>query len=455
MISLGCAKNLVDAEIMLGSVLQRGMEITSRPEDADVLVVNTCAFIDSAKEESIEAILEAHQQRGLNRRPDQKLIVSGCMSQRFAKELRQEMPEVDAFIGLDQVTQLGEIVERIITNQSHASRGTDPTNDDVDLAFANTRPTYIPDYDTPRFRLTPAHFAYVKIAEGCNHPCSFCVIPQMRGKHRSRSPESVLAEIRALVREGVREINLISQDTTYYGMDLWPTKAGPRQPIDSTCGPTLAALLREIQQIEGEFWVRLLYTHPAHWSDELIETIAQSDKVARYVDIPLQHIDDSVLRRMRRETSRAHIENLIHKLRAGIPGLALRTTFIVGFPGETDAEFTGLLDFIRCVRFERLGIFKYSQEGGSRAAKLPEQIPAKIKNARYRTAMSVQQQIAHEIACEKVGRELRLLVDQPHIARSEGDAPDVDARVVLSKPAPVGEFIWRMITGSRGYDLLA
>ncbi len=461
MISLGCAKNLVDAEIMLGSVLQRGMEITSRPEDADVLVVNTCAFIDSAKEESIEAILEAHQQRGLNRRPDQKLIVSGCMSQRFAKELRQEMPEVDAFIGLDQVTQIGEIVERIITHQSHASHksyatdDTDATNDEVDLAFADTRPTYVPDYDTPRFRLTPAHFAYAKIAEGCNHPCSFCVIPQMRGKHRSRSPESVLAEIRALVREGVREINLISQDTTYYGMDLWSTKAGPRQPIDSTRGPTLAALLHEIQQIEGDFWVRLLYTHPAHWSDELIETIAHCDKVARYVDIPLQHIDDSVLRRMRRETSRAHIENLINKLRAGIPGLALRTTFIVGFPGETDAEFTRLLDFIRCVRFERLGIFKYSQEGGSRAAKMPGQIPAKIKNARYRAAMSVQQQIAHEIACEKVGRELRLLVDQPHIARSQGDAPDVDARVVLSKAAPVGEFIWRTVTGSRGYDLLA
>jgi ribosomal protein S12 methylthiotransferase len=461
MISLGCAKNLVDAEIMLGSVLQRGMEITSRPEDADVLVVNTCAFIDSAKEESVEAILEAHQQRGLNRRPDQKLIVSGCMSQRFAKELRQEMPEVDAFIGLDQVTQLGDIVERIITHQSHASHKsyatdeTDATNDDVDLAFADTRPTYIPDYDTPRFRLTPAHFAYAKIAEGCNHPCSFCVIPQMRGKHRSRPPKSVLAEIRALVREGVREINLISQDTTYYGMDLWPAKAGPRQPIDSTRGPTLAALLSEIQQIEGDFWVRLLYTHPAHWSDELIETIAQCDKVARYVDIPLQHIDDSVLRRMRRETSRAHIENSIHKLRTGIPGVALRTTFIVGFPGETDAEFASLLDFIRCARFERLGIFKYSQEEGSRAAKMPEQIPAKVKNARYRAAMSVQQQIAHEIAREKIGSELKLLVDQPYIARSEGDAPDVDARVVLSKPAPVGEFIRRRITGSRGYDLLA
>jgi len=459
MISLGCAKNLVDAEIMLGSVLQRGMEIASCPEDADVLVVNTCAFIDSAKEESIGAILEAHQQRGLSRRPHQKLIVSGCMSQRFAKELRQEMPEVDAFIGLDQVSELGAIVERVVAGIGDPGRREDDISGtgitDAGYNFVTPRPRYIPDYDTPRFRLTPSHFAYVKIAEGCNHPCSFCVIPQMRGKHRSRFPKSVLTEIRALVREGVREINLISQDTTYYGMDLWPSKAGPRQPIDSARGPTLAALLREIQEIEGEFWVRLLYTHPAHWSDELIETIAQCDKVARYIDIPLQHIDDSVLQRMRRETSRAHIENLIQKLRAGIPGVALRTTFIVGFPGETGAEFESLLDFIRRMRFDRLGIFKYSQEIGSRAAKMPGQIAAKIKNARYRDAMLVQQKIAHEIACEKVGRDLKLLVDQPHIARSESDAPDVDARVVLSKPASVGEFTWRRIAGSRGYDLLA
>src|SRR6266850_3747835 len=455
MISLGCAKNLVDAEIMLGSVLRRGMEITSRAEDADVLVVNTCAFIDSAKEESIEAILEAHQQRGLNKRSDQKLIVSGCMSQRFARELREEMPEVDAFIGLDQVARLGEIVEKMVMDQSHASHKSPATNNDLDLAFAEARPTYIPDYDTPRFRLTPAHSAYVKIAEGCNHPCSFCVIPQMRGKHRSRKPESVLAEIGALVGEGVREINLISQDTTYYGMDLWPSKAGPRQPIDSARGPTLSALLREIQQIEGEFWVRLLYTHPAHWSDELIKTIAECDKVARYIDIPLQHIDESMLGRMRRETSRAHIEDLIHKLRAGIPSVTLRTTFIVGFPGETDAEFETLLDFIRRSRFERLGIFKYSQEEGSLAAKMPGQVPAKIKNARYRVAMAMQQSIAHDLACNKIGSELKVLVDQPHIARSEGDAPDVDARVVLSEPAPVGEFIRRTVSGSRGYDLLA
>ena len=465
MISLGCAKNLVDAEIMLGSVLEAGMEITASAEDADVLVVNTCAFIDSAKEESIDAILEAHQQRGLKKRSDQKLIVSGCMAQRFARELRRELPEVDAFIGLDQVNQLGGIVERILrkrptTNPPTAEAGSAfgvsvDSSEGFGLDLVTPRPRYIPDYDTPRFRLTPPHSAYVKIAEGCNHPCSFCVIPQMRGRHRSRSPESVLAEIRHLVGEGVREINLISQDTTFYGMDLWTEKAGPRQPVDSARGPTLSALLREIQKINGDFWVRLLYTHPAHWSDELIETIHQCDKVARYVDIPLQHIDESMLHRMRRETSREHIEILIDKLRAGIPGIALRTTFIVGFPGETEAQFRTLIDFLDHARFERLGIFKYSQEDGSRAAKMPGQVPTKIKNARYRVAMAVQQRIAHEIARKRIGHELKLLVDQPHSARTEADAPDVDARVVLSEAAPVGEFISRRIKDSRGYDLVA
>jgi ribosomal protein S12 methylthiotransferase len=447
MISLGCAKNLVDAEIMLGSVLQSGMQVTADAADADVLVVNTCAFIDSAKEESIEAILEAHQQRGLGKKPGQKLIVSGCMSQRFSRELREAMPEVDAFIGLDQVKDLGAIVRQVVAgigDPGHSTRN-----------FVTERPTYIPNYDTPRFRLTPSHSAYLKIAEGCNHPCSFCVIPQMRGRHRSRQPESVLAEIRGLVAEGVKEINLISQDTTYYGMDLWSEKAGPRQPVDSSRGPTLGALLREIQKIEGDFWVRLLYTHPAHWSDELIATIAECDKVARYIDMPLQHIEEGMLARMRRETSRTHIEELIGRLRAGIPGVALRTTFIVGFPGESEEAFVSLLEFIERTRFERLGVFKYSQEEGSRAAKMPEQLPARTKNERYRRAMAAQQRIAREIAAEKVGRELRLLVDQPLIARTEADAPDVDTRVILSEPAIVGEFTTRHITGSRGYDLLA
>jgi len=444
MISLGCAKNLVDAEIMLGSVLKSGMQITANADDADVLVVNTCAFIDSAKEESIDAILEAHQQRGLGKRAGQKLIVSGCMSQRFSRELREALPEVDAFVGLDQVSELGPIVARVLSAEN-----------DRGHSFVTERPTYIPNYDTPRFRLTPAHSAYLKIAEGCNHPCSFCVIPQMRGRHRSRQPSSVLAEIRALVAEGVKEINLISQDTTYYGMDLWSEKAGPRQPVDSTRGPTLSALLREIQKIEGEFWVRLLYTHPAHWSDELIETIAACDKVARYIDMPLQHIEEGMLGRMRRETSRAHIEELIGRLRAGIPGVALRTTFIVGFPGESEEAFTSLLEFIERTRFERLGVFKYSQEEGSRAAKMPEQIAARTKNERYRRAMTLQQRVAREIAAEKVGRELRLLVDQPLVARTQADAPDIDTRVILAEPAAVGEFTTRRITGSRGYDLLA
>ena len=470
MISLGCAKNLVDAEIMLGSVLERGMQITSSAEEADVLVINTCAFIDSAKEESIDAILEAHQQGGLHKRPNQKLIVSGCMSQRFSKELLEQLPEVDAFIGLDQVRELGTIVERIL--QKHRTPNTEHRTSNAEFAspartsafavseeealnFVTPRPTYIPDYDTPRFRLTPPHSAYLKIAEGCNHPCSFCVIPQMRGRHRSRTPESVLTEICALAAEGVREINLISQDTTYYGMDLWDEKAGPRQPVDSTRGLTLAGLLREIEKIEGDFWIRLLYTHPAHWSDELIATIADCRHVARYIDIPLQHIDESMLRRMRRETSRAYIENLIAKLRAGIPGVALRTTFIVGFPGETEAEFETLLDFLDRTRFERLGIFKYSREEGSRAAQMPGQIPAKVKNERHRRAMTLQQKIAYEIAAAKVGIELKLLVDQSLVARTEADAPDVDARVLLSEPAPIGEFIMRQIRGSRGYDLLA
>jgi ribosomal protein S12 methylthiotransferase len=444
MISLGCAKNLVDAEIMLGSVSERGMLITSNADEADVLVVNTCAFIDSAKEESIEAILEAHQQRAWGKRPNQKLIVSGCMSQRFAAELRAAMPEVDAFIGLDQVRELGAIIEQLVRQDPGSGSN-----------FVTPRPTYIPDWDTPRFRLTPAHSVYLKIAEGCNHPCSFCVIPQMRGRHRSRPPDSVLQEIRRLVAEGVKEINLISQDTTYYGMDLWSAKAGPRQPIDSSRGPTLAALLREIEKIEGDFWVRLLYTHPAHWSDELIDTIAESGKVAHYIDMPLQHIDETMLARMRRETSRDHIEQLIVRLRDRVPGIALRTTFIVGFPGETEAEFESLLEFIERIRFERLGIFKYSQEEGSRAAKMPGQISTARKNARFRQAMLLQQKIAREIATEKVGRELKLLVDQPHIARTEIDAPEVDTRVILAETAPVGEFVRREIRGARGYDLLA
>jgi ribosomal protein S12 methylthiotransferase len=461
MISLGCAKNLVDAEIMLGSVIKEGMEITSNAEDADVLIVNTCAFIDSAKEESIEAILESHEQRGMKKRAGQRLIVTGCMSQRFSKDLANELSEVDAFLGLDQVADTGKLIKQVLDRplspalrvDSHAA--TVLTDEKWEpLNMVTKKPTYIPDWDTPRVRLTPKHTAFTKIAEGCNHPCSFCVIPQMRGRHRSRSIESVVAEVRQLVSEGVKEINLISQDTTYFGMDLWEEKAGPRQPVDSSRGTTLSHLLQALNAIEGDFWIRLLYTHPAHWSDELIETIAACGKVCRYIDMPLQHIHPRMLKIMQRETSSEHIENLITRIRAGIPGIAIRTTFIVGFPGETEEEFEYLLDFIKRTRFERLGVFTYSQEEGSKAAKMEGQLPAKTKQARYRKAMKLQQKIAGEISKAQVGRTLKAVVDSPTVARAQADAPDIDGRIHLTKPAAVGEFIEVLITGTQVYDLV-
>ena len=441
MISLGCAKNLVDAEIMLGDAAMHGFEITSDVDSADVIVVNTCGFIDSAKQESIDAILNA----GSKLRDGQKLVVSGCLSQRYSSELRKELPEVHAFIGLDQVAKTGEILADLFDNEA--------TQSVLDLVTRGSK--YIPDYDTPRFQLTPQHTAYVKIAEGCNHPCSFCVIPQMRGRHRSRTIDSVVHEIRDKVAAGVREINLISQDTTYYGMDLWEQKAGPRQPVDSSRGPTLTRLLDQIAGIEGDFWVRLLYTHPAHWSDELIAAIARNPKVVPYVDMPLQHIHEEMLGTMRRETSRQHIEDLILRLRAGIPGLAIRTTFIVGFPGETDVHFDSLMEFIGRVRFERLGIFNYSQEDGSRAAKMEHQLPAATKNRRHRHAMRLQQKIAAEVAAAQIGKTLRVLVESPRIARTQHDAPEVDCKVILTRDHPAGTFQDVIVTGTQVYDLVA
>lgn len=448
LISLGCAKNLVDSEIMVGHLQKAGMSMTRDAGQADVVIVNTCSFIDAAKEESLAAILEANRARGMRkRRSNQKLIVAGCMSQRFAGEMQASLPEVDAFIGLDQITEIPAIIERLCGHDRKAN--SPPEN------FVTERPAFIPDYDTPRFRLTPAHFAYVKIAEGCNHPCTFCIIPRMRGRHRSRTVESVVEEARRLVAEGVKELNLISQDTTYFGMDRWEQKAGPRQPVDSSRGDSLCVLLRELQKIEGEFWVRLLYTHPAHWSDELIETISECDKVARYIDMPLQHISDPMLEMMQRETSGQHIRDLIRKIRSGIPGIALRTTFIAGFPGETDEDFETLLDFIQDVRFERLGIFRYSQEEGTRAAKLPRQVHPKVKEARWHKAMALQHDIAEEISRSFVGRELKVLVEKSGVARSHADAPEIDGSVFVDEDLPVGKFATVKITGCREYDLVA
>jgi len=520
LISLGCAKNLVDAEIMLGSLLKSGIEITNDAAAADALIVNTCSFIDSAQEESVDTILESAEVRDAKNR-GQSLIVSGCLPQRFRDELPKLLPEVDAFMGIDQVAQVSEIVRGAMARRSERiskrSDAKSPKSKVISrlqeleqLKTQNSesktgspifdvtqRPNFIPDFATPRFRLTPKHFAYLKIAEGCNHPCSFCIIPRMRGSHRSRTQKDIVAEAKALIADGVKEINLISQDSTYYGLDLRPnhsraisspekfSAAAKSLSADAT---TICTLLRELNSLEGDFWIRLLYTHPAHWTDELIQTIADCKKVARYVDIPLQHIHENMLERMRRETSQQYIVDLIRKIRAGIPGIALRTTFIVGFPGETETSFETLLDFIRETKFERLGVFTYSQEDGTLAGKMAGQIPGKIKERRRELAMAAQHKIAVAVSESFVGREIKVLVEgeanakqlqganvsswehgliretdkhagrmKGHyfVGRGEADAPDIDGRICIRGKVPVGEFARVKIIGHTDYDLIA
>lgn len=459
LVSLGCAKNLIDSEVMIGHLAQAGMALTPDPELADVLIVNTCSFIDMAKQESIDAVFGAVNARSED--PDrarQKIIVAGCLSQRFAKDLPGLMPEVDAFIGLDQITKVAPIIENLLGKSNAAeiqkTEGPAATNDPRD--FVTLKPRYVPDYTTPRFRLTPPHFAYVKIAEGCNHTCTFCIIPKIRGQHRSRTQESVVREVEELVKSGVKEINLISQDTTYFGMDRWEGKRpNPSSPVDSSRGESLTTLLREINKIEGDFWVRLLYTHPAHWSDELIQTIAGCDKVAKYVDIPLQHISERMLVAMKRVTTGAYIRDLLRRMRAGIPNLGIRTTFIVGFPGETEEDFNELLEFIEEFRFERAGVFQYSKEEGTRALKMPGHLHHMTRKSRWSRSMAALQKIAGETNAAQVGKSVRVLVEQPGIARTQWDAPEIDGSVMVDKNLPVGEFADITIADWRGYDLVA
>jgi ribosomal protein S12 methylthiotransferase len=518
LISLGCAKNLVDAEIMLGSLLKSGVEITNDAESADVMIVNTCSFIDAAQEESVDAILESDQVRQASNR-GQGLVVSGCLPQRFKDELPKLLPEVDAFMGIDQVAQVGEVVRQALEHRANRlqqpvrtrkakvvqklavldkAKPAHPPQAAAPIVDVTSRPQYIPDYGTPRFRLTPKHFAYVKIAEGCNHPCSFCIIPRMRGSHRSRTQTDLVQEVKQLVADGVKEINLISQDSTYYGLDLRPERNGsiaaPEKFTAATRAlpqnaTTLCTLLRELNDIEGDFWIRLLYTHPAHWTDELIQTIAGCEKVARYIDMPLQHIHQTMLERMRRETSQQYIVDLIERIRKGIPGISLRTTFIVGFPGETEEYFETLLKFIRATKFERLGIFTYSHEEGTRAGNMASQIPDKIKNKRRQLAMAEQLKLSRELGAAHVGEKLRVLIEADantkelqeanlsswehglirsassagqlgrgkfQVARGQADAPDIDGRIyVRGSSLPLGQFANVKIIGHTDYDLIA
>ena len=532
LISLGCAKNLVDAELMLGHLLRDGFEITNDAARADALIVNTCSFIDAAQEESVDAILESAAVREARHR-GQALLVAGCLAQRYRDELPRLFPEVDAFLGIDQVTEVGRLAREALARRrarlaqtagpdrkppgdaaphrakapsrpaapDHAGAAPGATTAKpaaAPLLEVHRRPGFIPDFAMPRFRLTPRHFAYVKIAEGCNHPCSFCTIPRMRGWHRSRPLGDIVEEARRLIGEGVRELNLISQDSTYYGLDLRPHVAGSiAAPARfraaaaqlPAAAPTLARLVRALDALPGEFWIRILYTHPAHWTDELIQTLATCRKVARYVDLPLQHIHPLMLERMRRETSREYIEDLLRRLRAGLPGLTLRTTFIVGFPGETAAIFEDLLDFIRAARFERLGVFTYSREEGTVAERMAGQVPRRVRDQRRARAMLVQREIARAHAAAQVGHELVVLTEGPAsaaqlraarvfnwehgllrdtpdagepprgrgwtVARGEGDAPDIDGRVYVRGRLPAGEFRRVRVIGHTDYDLLA
>lgn len=442
LVSLGCAKNLVDSEIMTGQMLAAGYTKVE-PDQADILLINTCAFIDAAKQEAIDTIFSAVRAREAGEAPrHQKILATGCLSQRYARELEKLMPEVDCFVGVDLICQIADIARDCLHGEGGKVRTT-PVS------------TFMPDFGTPRYRLTGKHFAYVKIAEGCNHACAYCVIPRIRGRHRSRPQENVLREVRALVGQGVKEINLIAQDTTYYGMDRWEQKATKTSGVDSSRGESLASLLREINEIPGDFWIRVLYTHPAHWSQELIETFATCDKVVKYVDIPLQHIANHLLEEQRRQTSGDGIRRLIRDIRKRIPGIGLRTTFISGLPGETEEDHAELRDFIREFRFERAGVFPYSREEGSLAARMKNQVHHATRKRRANELSMIQAGIADEIGQSCVGKTLHVLVDAPGIARSAWDAPDVDGSIHVDPLLPVGEFADVEIVDSIAYELFA
>jgi ribosomal protein S12 methylthiotransferase len=450
LISLGCAKNLIDSEIMLGHLQDEGMTLVPDPELADALIINTCSFIDVAKDESVGTIIQAVNARQEDpAREKQKIIVAGCLSQRFQKDLPGLLPEVDAFIGLDQVTDVASIVRKTLNRDLEAEGSLDTVTE---------KSRYIPDYTTPRFRLTPQHMAYIKIAEGCNHTCAFCIIPKIRGQHRSRTEESIVREAKGLIAQGVKEINLISQDTTYFGMDKWQglgNRPKPTSGVDSTRGESLSTLLRALNDLEGDFWIRLLYTHPAHWSDELIQTIAECPKIARYVDIPLQHISDHMLDKMNRKTDGKYIRDLLKRMRDGIPDLSIRTTFITGFPEETDEDHQELLEFIKDFKFERCGIFQYSKEEGTRAHKMEGHVHHATKKKRHRELSSAIDEVAGEINEAQLGKKKRVLVEEEGIARSMWDAPDIDGRIFVPIDSRVGEFLEVEIKDHRGYDLVA
>jgi ribosomal protein S12 methylthiotransferase len=434
-VSLGCPKNTVDSERMLGKLAQDGYALVPDAAGADVVVVNTCGFIESARQESLGVIREM-----LDLKRGGKVgsvVVAGCLAERQKDMLLQTVPEVDQIVGVFGREEIVAVVDRAVAQEREQRSVFRP---------APVRALE----DTARLRITPRHYAYLKISEGCDRLCTFCAIPKMRGKHASKPMEEVLREARELAADGVRELIVVAQDSTYYGMDLYGW-------------PRLAELLRELDQLDGVQWIRLLYAYPEHVTDELLDTLGSAEKVIPYVDMPLQHINDRVLRRMQRRVDRAKTEHLIARWRNAVPGLTFRTTFIVGFPGETDAEFEELCEFVRDTAFDRAGVFTYSLEPDTPAARLDGHLPEDVKRARLDRLMTVQQQVAFDWSRRQVGREVEAIVDGPdpevpnhYLARGHADAPEIDGLVrVKGKNLRPGDIVRAKVTGADGYDLAA
>jgi ribosomal protein S12 methylthiotransferase len=455
-VSLGCPKNLVDSEVMLGLARQAGHTLTHDAADADVLVVNTCSFIESARQESVNAILEmaAHKTAGRCRR----LVVTGCMAERYREELRKEIPEIDVMLGTGEVPRIVEALQgRAGTLPHPQARPADPVHalpllrrEDHAAPLAN-RPTYLYDDLTPRILTTPAHYAYVKIAEGCNYACAFCIIPRLRGAYRSRPADSIVREARDLAARGVKELLLVSQDTTFYGHDRGERDGLPR-------------LLRELNGVEGLEWIRLLYLYPTTITTGTLAAIAECDKVCKYVDLPLQHASNAVLKRMRRPGTRESYTRLIRKIRSAVPGVTLRTTFIVGFPGETDAEFEQLREFVESTKFDHVGVFTYSHEEGTTAWRYADDVPRRVKLRRQRALMTMQRRLVLAANRRRIGEHVQVLVDGPSPehpfvlrGRLAGQAPEIDSLAYLSDADPSvcvpGTLLAAEVIAARGYDL--
>jgi len=429
-VTLGCEKNLVDSEIMSGLIHGRGYELVNDKEEATVIIVNTCGFIDAAKEESVNTILDmAELKQTANLKA---LIVSGCLTQRYKEELLKEMPEIDGIVGTGDFHKINEIVDEALAGKKPVMVGNPIFNYEASL---------------PRRVTTPRYTAYVKIAEGCDNACTFCSIPIMRGKFRSRSIESIVAEVEQLAAQGVKEISLIAQDSTNYGTDLY----------DRFMLPTL---LNKVSEVPGVAWVRLHYAYPGFFTDELIDTIATNPKVCKYVDMPLQHSEDSILKRMRRPGRQQDARALIDKIRERIPNVSLRTSLIVGFPGETEQDFANLQQFIRDVEFDRLGVFSYSKEEDTPAARLPDQLDDETKEFRANTLMEIQREISNMRNGSRVGQELDVLIEKydgrsdVYIGRSQYDAPEIDGEVfVKGTQLTIGDVVKVRITHSFEFDL--